>query len=76
MAAVLTLLGMSLNIGGLDNIGSIVGGLLFPFAIGVMLAFGVGLFLNNRRLLWSAVAGVATGLLCGFLILFFVTTRI
>jgi hypothetical protein len=76
IASVLTLLAMSLNIGGLDNITSIIRDFGVLFSIAAMLAFGCGLFLYKLRLRWSAVAGAATGLLCGFLIVIFVTSRI
>lgn len=76
IAAVLTLFAMSLNIGGIDSITSIIRDLSGLFLLSAMLAFGFGLFLCHRHLKWSAFAGISIGLLCGWLIVIFVTAKI
>ncbi len=76
MSAILALLAMSLNIGGLDNFTTIVRGFWILFAMVGLLAFGLGLLLYKLRSRWSAAVGAAAGLLGGFLIVISVVSRI
>ena len=75
-AAILTLLTMSLNIGGLDNILPIIRNFGLLFSGASILAIALGLFLYRRRLRWSIAVGVATGLTCGFIIVLLVVSSI
>jgi hypothetical protein len=76
IAALLSLLVMSLNIGGLDMILPIIGNLWPMFSVASVLAFGFGLFLHKQRLRWIIGIGVATGLICGVIIVMRIVSQI
>ena len=76
ISAIVVILAMSLNIGGIDNFGSIVKGFGLLFFAFASAAFVLGLFLARFRVRWSVLSGAVIGLLCGFGVVIYVVSQI
>jgi hypothetical protein len=75
-AALLVLLAMSLNIGGVDNFVSIITGCGALFLGVAFTAAGIGCFLASQRMRWSLIAGALAGLLGGWIIVLWIVSHI
>ena len=75
-SALIVLLAMSLNIGGLDLVISIVSNFGLLFSIVTLFSFVAGLLFVRFRLRWSVLSGAVIGLISGFGIVFFVVSKI